>query len=58
MKSEIVIRDPDRDLDLGRAPDGDQHVIRMNPRLVFGDPDRYFGRDFYQDLLMEQQEAM
>ena len=32
--------------------------IRINPRLVFTNPDVFFGRDMYHDLLMEQQEQM
>ena len=34
----------------------DTWSARLNPRLVFTDPDAFFGREFYQDLLMEQQE--
>ncbi len=33
-------------------------VSRINPRLVFTNPDTFFGRDLYHDLLMEQQEQM
>lgn len=33
-------------------------VTRINPRLVFANPDVFFGRDLYHDLLMEQQEQM
>lgn len=29
---------------------------RLNPRYLFIDPDSDFGKDFYHDLLMEQQE--
>ena len=29
---------------------------RLNPRYLFIDPDSDFGREFYADLLMEQQE--
>ena len=31
---------------------------RKNPRLVYTDPDRFFGREFINELLMEQQEQM
>ena len=31
---------------------------RMNPRLVWTNPDRFFGVDDYYDLLLEQQEGM
>ena len=31
---------------------------RLNPRLVFTDPDSFFGRDdLFLDLLLEQQEG-
>ena len=30
--------------------------IRLNPRYLFIDQNSDFGRDFYHDLLMEQQE--
>lgn len=33
-------------------------AARLNPRLVFVNPDDYFGRFFFQDLLMEQMEQM
>ena len=33
-------------------------AARLNPRLVFVNPDDYFGQSFYQDLLMEMQEQM
>ena len=48
-------------------PEADQHeqqerfyssCRRQNPRLVYTDPDKFFGRDFFSDLLMEQQEQM
>lgn len=32
--------------------------IRINPRLVFTDPEEFFGRGFLEDLRMEQQEQM
>ncbi len=31
---------------------------RNNPRLVYTNPDSFFGRDFYDELLMEQCEQM
>ena len=31
---------------------------RLNPRYLFIDPSSDFGRSFYKDLLMEQQEQM
>ena len=36
----------------------DNQVRMRNARLVFRDPDAFFGRDFLKDLLMEQQEQM
>ena len=36
----------------------DTSGIRMNPRYLFIDPTSSFGRVFYSDLLMEQQEQM
>ena len=47
--------DRDRDLDLEQGT-GKQY-IRMNPRLVWNDPDDFFGKSFFNDLLMEQQEG-
>ena len=32
--------------------------LRRNPRLVFTQPDQFFGRDFYNELIMEQSEQM
>ncbi len=32
--------------------------LRLNPRLVFTDPDDFFGRDFHEELIMEQCEQM
>ncbi len=29
-----------------------------NPRLVYTNPDSFFGQDFYDDLIMEQCEQM
>lgn len=55
---EIVTRDPNRDHDQGQALDDNQYVVRTNPRLVYGDPDEYFERSFFEDLLMEQWEQM
>ncbi len=34
------------------------NVSRQNPRLVYTNPDRFFGQDFYMDLLLEQMETM
>ena len=31
---------------------------RRNPRLVYSDPDQFFGREFLNELIMEQQEQM
>jgi hypothetical protein len=43
-----------RDLDPVPVIQGERN--RKNPRLVYSNPDDYFGREFYHDLLMEQQE--
>ena len=42
------------DLDQTYHPD----VTQLNPRYLFIDPNSDFGRNFYQDLLMEMQEQM
>ena len=36
----------------------DASAIRINPRYLFIDPTSSFGKTFYSDLLMEQQEQM
>ena len=56
MKNEIgekpeVIEEP-------KQVDPWPEVPRINPRLVFRDPDAFFWRDFLKDLLMEQREQM
>ncbi len=57
------MKDEDRDFErVLRASDPDQVPAvqhdrgRMNPRYLFIDSDSDFGRVFYHDLLMEQQE--
>lgn len=40
-----------------RSTESRQNVSRQNPRLVFANPDHFFGVDYY-DLLLEQQEGM
>ena len=41
-----------------KVPEMRPEINRMNPRYLFIDPDSDFGRNFYQDLLMEMQEQM
>ena len=49
-KSEVIVEPKQADL----WPE----VSRINPRWVFTNPDAFFGRELYHDLLMEQQEQM
>ena len=54
-----IERKPDQQRDLDYIQT-ETHVEerRRNPRLVFTNPDAFFGRDFFYDLLQEQQEQM
>lgn len=53
--SEEIERFPDLE-DIGSGPAVCLDPVRMNPRYLLIDPESAFGREFYADLLMEQQE--
>ena len=54
---EIERREPGVRYDLDLRTEARECGVRRNPRLVYSDPDAFFGRDFLADLLMEQQET-
>ena len=39
-------------------PEQQYSFCRSKPRLVYTNPDSFFGRDFFDELLMEQCEQM
>lgn len=50
-RTEILERDPG-------CMDQKQEPNRMNPRLVFSNPDNFFRQGFLEDLWLEQREQM
>ena len=60
------MNDKDMNIDISFQRDDPEEIqvenrtsaCRQNPRLVYTNPDRFFGQDFYMDLLLEQMETM
>ena len=54
----ISTGDQSETIEVPKQAENCPEVRRNNPRLVFVNPESFFGRDQYNDLLMEQQEQM